>query len=143
MKHYMYDNEVYGFPEDGSQDHLIPADAAPINQEALDDYLQSRMPPEERLASLSPVSHAQIIAALIGAGMLTEAEGVAWISGALPASVEAMIAALPAEQRTIARLRAIRPFSVVPTDPLVAALAAAEGKSTEDLIAIFTSAAAL
>lgn len=99
--------------------------------------------PEERLASLTPVSHAQIIAALIGAGILTEAEGVDWITGTLPASVEAMIAALPAEQRTIARLRAIRPSSVVPTDPLVAALAASEGKSIEDLIDIFTAAAAI
>lgn len=99
--------------------------------------------PEEQLAALSPVSHAQIIAALIGVDILTEAEGVDWITGTLPASVEAMIAALPAEQRIIARLRAIRPSSVVPTDPLVAALAASEGKSIEDLIAIFTAAAAL
>lgn len=99
--------------------------------------------PEQQLAALSPVSHAQIIAALIGSDILTEAEGVAWITGTLPASVEAMLAALPAEQRTIARLRAIRPSSVVPTDPLVAALAAAEGKSVEDLIVIFTAAAAL
>lgn len=98
---------------------------------------------EEQLAALSPVSHAQIIAALIGADILNEAEGVDWITGTLPASVEAMIAALPAEQRTIARLRAIRPSSVVPTDPLVGALAASEGKSIEDLIAIFTAAAAL
>lgn len=99
--------------------------------------------PEKILASLPNVSHAQIIAALIGTGILTEAEGVDWITGTLPASVEAMIAALPAEQRTIARLRAIRPSSVVPTDPLVGALAASEGKSVEDLIDIFTSAAAL
>lgn len=99
--------------------------------------------PEEQLAALSPVSHAQIIAALIGAGILTEAEGVDWITGTLPASVEAMIDTLPAEQRTIARLRAIRPSSVVPNDPLVGALAASEGKSIEDLIAIFTAAAAL
>lgn len=143
MKHYMYNDEVYGFLEDGSQDHLIPADAAPIDQEALDDYLQSRMPPEERLASLSPVSHAQIIAALILSGIITETEGVAWISGTLPEAVEAMIATLPAEQRVIARLRAIRPTSVVPTDPLVAALAAAQGHDTADLIALFETAAAL
>lgn len=100
-------------------------------------------PGELTLEDLPPVSHAQIIAALIAAEILTEAEGVAWITGTLPAAVEAVIASLPEEQRAIARLRAIRPTSVVPTDPLVAALAAAEGKSTEDLIAIFLAAAAL
>lgn len=99
--------------------------------------------PEQVLAGMPPVSHAQIIAALILSEIITEAEGVAWISGTLPAAVEAMIATLPADQRVIARLRAIRPTSVVPTDPLVAALAAAQGQGVEDLIALFQTAAAL
>lgn len=137
---------------DGEEYHVIPGEPYWETAQAM---AEAEMPPlepvpepvvltpEEQLATLPPVSHAQIIAALISAGILTEAEGVDWITGTLPASVEAMIAALPAEQRTIARLRAIRPTSVVPTDPLVGALAASEGKSIEDLIAIFTAAAAL
>lgn len=99
--------------------------------------------PEQILAAMPAVSHAQIIAALILADIISEAEGVAWISGTLPEAVEAMIATLPPEQRVIARLRAIRPSSVVPTDPLVAALAAAQGQGVEDLIALFQTAAAL
>lgn len=99
--------------------------------------------PEQVLTTMPAVSHAQIIAALILSQIITEAEGVAWITGTLPAAVEAMIAALPADQRVIARLRAIRPSSVVPTDPLVAALAAAQGHDTADLIVLFETAAAL
>lgn len=138
---------------DGEEYHVIPGEPywaaaqamAAVEMPPLEPQPEPPPPPtpEEQLAALPPVSHAQIIAALIDADILTEAEGVDWITGTLPASVEAMIAALPAGQRTIARLRAIRPSSVVPTDPLVAALAASEGKSIEDLIAIFTAAAAL
>lgn len=107
------------------------------------DYTPPPPTDAERLAALPPVSHAQIIAALIDAEILTEAEGTAWITGTLPAAVEAMIATLPAEQRTIARLRAIRPSEVVPTDPLVTALALAQGKDEADLIDLFTMAASL
>lgn len=143
MKYYILEDEVYAFNSDGSQDDFIPKGAILMTPGEVDAHIRPAQAPEQVLSALSPVSHAQIIAALIGAGILTEAEGVDWITGTLPASVEVMIAALPAEQRTVARLRAIRPSSVVPTDPLVGALAASEGKSIEDLIAIFTAAAAL
>jgi|GEM_PF-6173077 len=110
--------------------NVVPLEAADI------DGLPVELPPEppsltseQRLAAMPEVSHPQMIAALIGAGILTEADGIAWITGTLPAAVEAMIAQLPKEQRVIARLRAIRPSSVVPTDPLVAALAAAQGRA--------------
>lgn len=49
------------------------------------------MTPEQVLAAMPAVSHAQRIAALILSGIITEAEGVAWISGTLPDAVEAMI----------------------------------------------------
>lgn len=95
------------------------------------------------LADLPPVSHAQMIAALILSEIITREEGVEWIKGNLPAAVQAMIAALPPEEAVIAELRAIRPTSVVPTDPMVAALAAAQGKTEDDLIALFSLAASM
>lgn len=95
------------------------------------------------LADLLPVSHAQMIAALILSEIITREEGVEWIKGQLPSAVEMMIASLPEEHQVIAELRAIRPTAVVPTDPLVAALAAAQGKDEDDLIDLFTLAAQL
>lgn len=95
------------------------------------------------LADLPPVQQEQIIAALIGDRLLTEAEGIAWMTGTLPAPVEAVITAMPADQRVVARLRAIRPISVVPTDPLFAGLAAANGRDETWLVEMFRAAAAL
>lgn len=95
------------------------------------------------LSSLPAVSHPQIIAALIVAEIITEAEGVDWIKGTLPSEVEAAIASLPVEQRTIATLRAIRPSSVEPSDPLVAALADAKDKSEAEMVALFQLAHSL
>lgn len=143
MKHYLKGGEIYAFEADGSQDAFIPSGAVLMPPAEVEAHLKPRVTPEQVLASLPPVSHAQIIAALILAGIITETEGVAWISGTLPDAVEAMIATLPADQRVIARLRAIRPSSVVPTDPLVAALAAAQGQGVADLIALLETAAAL
>lgn len=101
------------------------------------------IPPSLLLKELPPVSLAQMIAALVAYGILTESDGEAWILGALPADVLTVISTLPPEAQFIAKLRAIRPTSVVPTDPLVSALAAMKGKSTEDLIQIFQLAATL
>lgn len=100
-------------------------------------------PGELMLEDLPNVSHAQIIAALIISEVITEAEGNAWIAGTLPAAVEAMIAQLPEEQQVIARLRAIRPTYVSPTDPMVGQLAIANGNTVRELIDIFLLAASL
>lgn len=100
-------------------------------------------PDDLMLEDLPNVSHAQIVAALISKGVITEAEGVAWISGTLPAAVEAMIAQLPEEQQIIARLRAIRPTYVSPTDPMVGRLAILNGNTLRELIGIFVLAASL
>lgn len=105
--------------------------------------VQTSPPAELTLADLPPVSHAQMIGALILSEVITREEGVEWIKGILPAAVQSMIDALPPEQAVIAELRAIRPTVVVPTDPLVAALAAAQGKTEEDLMELFGLAAQL
>lgn len=143
MKYYRINGNVHAYEADGSQDEFIPDSAVELSEHEVSAHLSPEVSADDLLASLPAVSQAQIIAALISAEVISETEGVAWITGTLPASVEAMIDALPEDRRTIARLRALRPSSVVPSDPLVAALAAAEGKSTQDLIDLFLVASEL
>lgn len=146
-----YPSDIHPVPPDGSVEISQEQWAALLVSQGNLTFVNGKLTdtplpppaPEKILASLPSVSHAQIITALIMSEIITEAEGVAWITGTLPAAVEAMIATLPADQRVIARLRAIRPSSVVPTDPLVAALTAAQGQGVADLIALFQTAAAL
>ena len=66
------------------------------------------------------------------------------VSGAMPASVEAVVAALPAEQEMAARITWARMQEVRRTDPLVALLAATQPDATDDVLdAFFTFAAGL
>lgn len=99
--------------------------------------------PEDQLSALPSVSLSQMIAALVVWNILTEAEGEAWILGTLPEDVLTVISSLPPEVQFVAKLRAIRPSEVSPSDILVPALAAMKGKTTEDLIEIFRLAATL
>lgn len=96
--------------------------------------------PEEvlaaRRASLS-LTFAQMLIGLVAEGWISEVEGEAWLGGALPAPVIGLIATLPAGQRFAARARAARPSIVLRSDPLVAALAAAQGRSADELDAFF------
>jgi hypothetical protein len=89
------------------------------------------------------ITFAQLLIALVGAQWITEAEGEAWLAGALPAAVQAVIALLPAPERFAAKARALRPSAVVRADPLVNALAAAQGKTPAQMDAFFTTAATL
>lgn len=88
------------------------------------------------------LSFAQLLIGLVTEEWITEAEGGGWLVGTLPAPVLAVIATLPAGQQFAAKARAIRPSAVVRADPLVAALAAAEGKASAEIDAFFTTYAA-
>ena len=88
------------------------------------------------------LSFAQLLTGLVTEGWITEAEGGGWLVGTLPAPVLAVIATLPTNQQFAAKARAIRPSAVVRADPLVAALAAAEGKTSAEIDAFFTTYAA-
>ena len=88
------------------------------------------------------LSFAQLLIGLVTEEWITEAEGGGWLVGTLPAPVLAVIATLPAGQQFAAKARAIRPSAVVRADPLVAALAAAEGKTSAEIDAFFTTYAA-
>ena len=96
----------------------------------------SQLTPEELRTSMR-LSRAQLLIGLVSERWITEAEGTAWLIGTLPASVEALIATLPAEQRFIARARAVSPSVVLRLDPLAAKLAMAQGKTDADLDAFF------
>lgn len=90
-------------------------------------------------AIIPDLSFAQLLIGLVSEGWITEAEGGGWLVGTLPAPVLAVIATLPAGQQFAAKARAIRPSAVVRADPLVAALAAAEGKTSAEIDAFFTT----
>lgn len=100
-------------------------------------------PPAALLADQSPVSHAQMAAALAMTGIISDAEAIGWINGTLPAKITAAIATLPEEQRLIATLRALRPTIVEPTDSIVAMLAEEEVKTEAEMVALFQLAASL
>lgn len=83
------------------------------------------------------LSFAQLLIGLVSEGWITEAEGEAWLAGTLPAAVLAVIGTLPQGQRFAAKARAARPSIIERLDPLVAALAAAQGKTDAQLDAFF------
>jgi len=89
------------------------------------------------------LTFAQLLIGLVAEGWISEAEGEAWLAGTLPAQVLAVIATLPAAQQFAARARAARPSIVARLDPLVGALAAAQGKSDAELDAFFAGYAAI
>lgn len=89
------------------------------------------------------MTFAQTLIGLVAAGWITEAEGDAWSDGTLPVAVTSLIASLPADHRFAARVRAKRPSVVLRSDPLVNALAAAQGRSPAQMDAFFTTYAAI
>lgn len=98
--------------------------------------------PEPDPPAVVQMSFAQLLTGLVAEGWITEAEGTAWLGGTLPAAALALIGQLPAAQRFGAKAKAARPSVVVLSDPLVQALAAAQGKSG-DLPAFFNTHGAI
>jgi hypothetical protein len=92
----------------------------------------SPAPPPAPLVPVQ-ISFAQLLTGLVSEGWITEAEGDGWLAGTLPFAVTALIATLPAGQRFAAKAKALRPSVVLRADPLVAALGAAQGKTTAEL----------
>ena len=103
--------------------------------------------PEELLAaeaeeleferSRMQITFAQMLIGLVTEQWITEAEGEAWLTGTLPAAVLALISTLPSGQQFAAKARAIKPSVVLRSDPLVAALGAAQGKTPEQMDVFF------
>lgn len=101
---------------------------------------------EEALAAernAMQLSFAQLLIGLVAKRWITEAEGEAWLEGRLPAPVNALIASLPQEMRFEAKARAIRPSVILRNNPLVMALATAQGKTDMEIDEFFTTYAAV
>lgn len=88
------------------------------------------------------LSFAQLLIGLVTEEWITEAEGGGWLVGTLPAPVLGVIGTLPPQYQFAAKARAIRPSSIVRADPLVASLAAAEGKTSAEIDTFFATYAA-
>lgn len=68
MKHYMHIGEVYAYPEDGSQDAWIPADAILMTQAELDEHLSPKP------YTPQSISRFQARAALLATNRLSDVE---------------------------------------------------------------------
>lgn len=127
--------------EDAYHAELMAAqDAGQIIVAGIDGVPIAVDPPAPDLATQRAgmqMSFAQLLIGLVAEAWITEAEGEAWLAGTLPAAVLSVIAALPPEARFAATARAIRPSVILRTDPLVAALGAAQGTSDAELDAFF------
>lgn len=145
MKYYRVNDEVYAFEADGSQDGYIPAGAVAMSEAEVGAHLNPK-PRPPRLEDLLPVSFAQMRAALVLSGFITREEAKAWAAGVLPAPVEAAIEALPTlEMRIVAENQALSPSSVLPSNPMVRALAETQigGDPADGLIRLFKLAQSL
>lgn len=88
-------------------------------------------------AQVPNLSFAQLLIGLVTEAWITEAEGEAWLAGTLPTAVLLVIDSLPAGQRFAAKARALRPSEVLRSDPLVAAMGTAAGKTSAQIDAFF------
>ena len=133
------DHPVYGW---------IPFAADPLDTGAEFDVaeLYDRMTRSPNIKPYVPVpevlvvpdlSFPQLLIGLVAEGWITEVDGEAWLTGMLPAAVLGVISGLPVEMQFPAKARALRPSVIVRADPLVAALAAYEGKTSEELDEFF------
>lgn len=101
----------------------------------------SIQPTPEELAAMRArmkITFPQMIFGLVSEQWITNAEGNDWVvDRILPAPVESLISALPADQQLLARARALQPSDVSRVDPFVESLGAAQGKTPEELDIFF------
>ena len=93
--------------------------------------------PAHQPAPVPNLSFAQLLIGLVTEAWISEAEGNAWLAGTLPNAVLTVIDSLPAGQRFAAKARALRPSEVLRSDPLVAAMGAAAGKTSAEVDTFF------
>lgn len=105
---------------------------------------EARAAAEKARVQTIVVSDVQFAQAAAMAGIITEAEAVAWAgSGTLPAALDAAINALPEAARFGARMKAAGATTYERSSAIVAALGAAMGKTEADLDALFVTAEGL
>ena len=90
------------------------------------------------------VSRRQFFQAAAQDGLITQAEALALLaSGAMPASLVAAIATLPAAEQFAAQMEILGDATFARANPVIAALGTSMGKASADLDALFTLAASL
>lgn len=101
-------------------------------------------PPEDPRAAIPPLTRRQLFIALHRLGLITAEEAVAAAAtGAVPAALEPTFAALPEPDQTDARVTFAAFQMAFRLDPLTAMIAAAAGKTEEEIDAIWTGFAAV
>jgi hypothetical protein len=106
-------------------------------------YVPPEPPPVVEPVPFS-ISRLQLILGMTQAGLISASEGVAAAAGmAIPAAVEAVFATLPNGQGTTARIRWNAMTDVERANPLVAAVAAAAGKTSAEMDQYFRDWSAL
>lgn len=85
----------------------------------------------------------QLLIGLVAEGWVTEPEATDWLNGTPPPAAMALIDTLPPEAQFAARVRLVRPTVVLRLDPLVQSLAAAEGRSDDEVDTFFATYAAI
>jgi hypothetical protein len=120
---------------------IVDGERVEISQEEYDALFASE-PSAPPVPSF--ISRRQIMTGLALAGWITEHEALEAIAtGARPSSVEAVISALPEDQQFHARMKWAGFQEAYRTDPLVLALADAEGKTAEEIDDFFRMCAAI
>lgn len=90
------------------------------------------------------ISDRQFAQQVAAEGLITEAEALAWVSaGAIPAALNAIVEALPAEQRFTGQMLLAGATQFERAHPLTDALGAAMGKSPAELDDLWRAAALL
>lgn len=101
--------------------------------------------PLDVLRARMSLSKLQLTLALVGQGILSEAEGEAWLaSGTLPAFAVSALDTLPDDgTRAVARLRFVGAVEIERTNPFIALLAGHLGLTDAQVDALFEAGAAL
>lgn len=150
------DGRVLGFYAREIHGEAIPAGAIPISAETHASWLLDTSRQRWDGSALVPytppvvvtvprqITRRQLLLALAGAGLITGAEALAAATtGAVPARIDKVFGALPADQALAARITWATMAVAEREHPLIGALVAAKLATAAEVDALFTSAATL
>jgi hypothetical protein len=134
----------YGFRATiGEQEWFIPNDPQNRYFQTVQEAISSGEPFVDESAkvveNIAELTFAQLLIGLVKEDLISEPEGEAWLAGLAPQIVTDLIATLPEENQFAAKARALRPSSVLRSDPLVSALAQIKKMSPAELDTFFNT----